>query len=174
MNWKVLLASGAIAGVAFARDVPVSTVSQLQTAISNAQPGDVILLADGTYAITSKLSCSRPGSASMPIVVKAMNPLGAVLESNTVIAFGVSAPFWRFEDFTIRGVCASDDTCEHAFQVTGAATDTVLRHLRMVDFNAQLKVNASPAGDGGSTCRTAGSSSAVRSMTRDHATRETR
>ncbi len=129
----------------FGRDVRVTTEAQLRTAIGAALPGDVIILADGTYAVTSKLSCTRPG----PIVVRGENQFGATLTSNTVIAIGVSAPFWRFEDFAMRGVCANDSDCEHAFQVTGQATDVVLRRLRLVDFNAQLKVNASAAGDGG-------------------------
>lgn len=134
---------------AFARDVRVTTEPELRAAINAALPGDVIILANGTYAIGSKLSCSRAGTAGMPIVVRGEQPLGATLESNTLIAIGVSAPFWRFEDFAMRGVCANDSNCEHAFQVTGLATDVVLRRLRLVDFNAQLKVNASAAGDGG-------------------------
>lgn len=146
MRW-ILLAL--LPAVAFARDVRVTTEPELRAAIGAAQPGDVITLADGTYALGSKLSCTTAGTAAMPIVVRGEQPFGATLESNTLIAIGVSAPFWHFEDFAMRGVCTNDSNCEHAFQVTGRATDVVLRHLRLVDFNAQLKVNASAAGDGG-------------------------
>ncbi len=138
-----------VASLAFARDVRVTTEAELRAAVGAAQPGDIITLADGTYALNGKLSCTAAGTASQPIVVRGETVWGATLESNTVIAIGVSAPFWRFEDFAMRGVCASDSNCEHAFQVTGKATDVVLRGLRLVDFNAQLKVNATPAGDGG-------------------------
>jgi hypothetical protein len=137
------------ASLSFARDVRVTTEAELRAAVGAAQPGDIITLADGTYALNGKLSCTATGTASQPIVVRGETVWGATLESNTVIAIGVSAPFWRFEDFAMRGVCASDSNCEHAFQVTGKATDVVLRGLRLVDFNAQLKVNATPAGDGG-------------------------
>ncbi len=140
---------GLVSVAALARDVRVTTVSELRAAITAAQPGDVITLADGTYALTSRVSCTVAGRADAPIVVRGETRLGATLEVNTLIGLGVSAPFWRFEDFAMRGVCAVDSDCEHAFQVTGAATDVVLRRLRLVDFNAQLKVNASAAGDGG-------------------------
>ena len=87
--------------LAFARDVRVTTEPQLRAAISGAQPGDVITIANGTYAIASKLSCTVAGTAALPIVVRGEQPSGATLESDTVIAIGVSAPFWRFEDFAI-------------------------------------------------------------------------
>lgn len=129
----------------WAREVRVDSVGALSTALSQAQAGDVITLAAGHYTVTSKLSCSAPG----PITVKGEAGFASVIESNTLIAFGVSGPQWTFEDLELRGVCANDSDCEHAFQVTGRATDVVLRHLRLVNFNAQLKVNATPATDGG-------------------------
>ena len=48
----------------------------------------------------------------------------------------------------MRGVCADDSDCEHAFHVIGAADGFVLRGSRVRDFNAQLKVNASMIGGG--------------------------
>ncbi|MEW6431481.1 MAG: PE-PGRS family protein [Myxococcota bacterium] len=145
----LVLASAVWGSVALARDVPVSTVAQLQSAIAGAQAGDDIRLAPGTYRLTGKLSCNASGSATSPIVVRADPPLSATVESDTLIAFGVAGPHWHFEDLVVRGVCADDSNCEHAFQVTGAATDVVLRHNRLVDFNAQLKVNATFLADGG-------------------------
>ena len=146
---KRLLLLALLPAISLARDVRVTTEAELRAALGGALPGDVITLASGTYVITSKLSCTTAGTPGQPIVVRAEVPFGATLESNTLIAIGVSAPFWRFEDFAMRGVCPVDSDCEHAFQVTGLATDVVLRRLRLVDFNAQLKVNATPAGDGG-------------------------
>jgi parallel beta-helix repeat protein len=146
---RLLVVVGLFAGVALARDVRVTNVTELRAAVAAAQPGDVITLADGVYPVTSRINCSAAATPAMPIVVRGETPLGATLEVNTLIGIGVSAPAWRFEDFAMLGTCAVDSDCEHAFQVTGAATDVVLRRLRLVDFNAQLKVNASPAGDGG-------------------------
>ncbi|MEW5741191.1 MAG: PE-PGRS family protein [Myxococcota bacterium] len=134
---------------ALARDVPVSTVAQLQSAIAAAQPGDVIRLAPGTYRLTGKLSCNANGQPGSPIVVRAEPPLSATIESDTLIAFGVDGAHWHFEDLVVRGVCAVDSDCEHAFQVTGGGTDVVLSRSRLVDFNAQLKANATFLSDGG-------------------------
>lgn len=59
------------------RTVNVSSVSALQTAINNAQAGDHIVLANGTYSLSSSISVnSENGTAANPIVVKAASVLG--------------------------------------------------------------------------------------------------
>jgi parallel beta-helix repeat protein len=55
--------------------------------------------------------------------------------------FVVAAPFWRFENLTIRGVCRDHSECEHAFHVVGKATNFVARNNTLIDFNAHIKVN---------------------------------
>lgn len=132
----LLVASSAHAGV-----VNVSTSSELTTAITNAAPGDEIVLADGTYSITT-VDCSQSGSSLLPIVVRAASPLGALIEIDGLEGFRVTGAHWHFEDLDVRGVCANDPDCEHAFHVSGAADGFVLRRSRVRDFNAQLKVNA--------------------------------
>ena len=62
---------------------------------------------------------------------------------DTVEGFAVKAPFWTFENLTIRGVCERHDDCEHAFHVTGAASDFVARNNVISDFNAHFKINGS-------------------------------
>ncbi|MFN0246480.1 MAG: chondroitinase-B domain-containing protein [Kofleriaceae bacterium] len=121
--------------------VDVANVQQLVDAISDAQPGDEIVLADGTYTLTG-IACSSPGMASAPITVRAANRRMAQIRMDSVEGFRVTAPYWTFEGLDIEGVCATDDDCEHAFHVTGAAHHFVLRDSRVRDFNAQLKVNA--------------------------------
>ncbi|MCU0701021.1 MAG: PE-PGRS family protein [Myxococcaceae bacterium] len=120
----------------------MADVTALRAAVSAAMPGDVILLAPGTYRLTSRLTCAANGTASQRIVVRSETRHAARIEVDTLIGLGVSGAFWTFEDLEVRGVCASDASCEHAFQVTGGATDVVLRGNRLIDFNAQLKVNA--------------------------------
>lgn len=122
--------------------VDVGTTTDLIAAISNAHPGDEIVLADGTYALTG-VSCSAVGTEAAPITVRAANPLGAHIEFDALEGFKVSGAYWHFEGLDVKGVCASDPNCEHAFHVTGAADGFVLRKSRVRDFNAQLKVNAS-------------------------------
>lgn len=120
----------------------VASVAELETAITSAKAGDDIVLADGTYAVDHKITCAAAGTPAAPITVRAANPLGAHIEANTLEAFSVTGAGWHFEGLDLRGVCTSDDSCEHAFHVTGHATGFVLRRSRIQDFSAQLKVNA--------------------------------
>ncbi|MDY7226946.1 chondroitinase-B domain-containing protein [Hyalangium rubrum] len=131
---------------ALARQVNVSSVAQLQSALAGAQAGDEIILADGTYAVNANLSCTVNGTAQAPIVVRAQNRLGASIRFNAVEGFKVSGAYWTFDGLDIQGVCADDNNCEHAFHVTGHAENFVLRNSRVRDFNAQLKANASQNG----------------------------
>lgn len=59
------------------RSVPVSSSLQLTAALAAAQEGDHILLADGTYG--GSFTAALPGSPSDPVVIRAVNPLGAKL-----------------------------------------------------------------------------------------------
>lgn len=132
---------------AWARDVAVRSAAELTTAIAAAMPGDVIVLEDGDYA-ASGFTCSANGTAAQPITVRAKNPLAARVRLDGTEGFKVSGAHWHFEDLSVQGVCASDDTCEHAFHVFGAAEGFVLRRSKVFDFNAQLKVNSSQSGTG--------------------------
>lgn len=125
---------------------PVGTLvndpDALRGAVAHAQPGDVITLAPGTYRFTDRpIDANRPGSADAPIVVRASQPGTVVIEFNLVEGFRVSAPYWRFENLTIRGTCVNDSDCEHAFHVVGAARHFASVNNSIADFNAQFKIN---------------------------------
>lgn len=119
----------------------VTTSAELARAVATARAGETILLADGTYDVASKIAASTRAPADAPIVVRAEHKWRASIRSSGVIAFEVTGSNWEFRDLDIRGVCAADDTCEHAFHVV-AARDIRLIGNRLVDFNAALKVNA--------------------------------
>jgi hypothetical protein len=118
-----------------AETLSVSDVAGLLSAVEQANPGDDIQVASGTYRIAQNISLNRPG----PITIKGAN--SAVLEFDAVEGFKVNAPDWTFDNLTIRGVCANDSDCEHAFHIVGAADRTVIRNSRIVNFNAQIKGN---------------------------------
>ncbi|MBN8892146.1 MAG: hypothetical protein J0H91_17820 [Rhodospirillales bacterium] len=130
-----------LAGAAQARTVPVHDTATLSRAIAAARAGDDIVLADGVYAIAGKLRAEARGTADAPITVRAAHRWRAELRASGVIAFEVTGPHWTFRDLDIRGVCARDSDCEHAFHVVGAAYFSLLGN-RLADFNAHLKVNA--------------------------------
>lgn len=56
-----------------AREVRVSTVSDLNSALSAALPGDCIAMAAGTYALNT-LYLTRSGTASAPITLRGVGP----------------------------------------------------------------------------------------------------
>jgi parallel beta-helix repeat protein len=137
-----LCAALAAAPQAAAREVPVKDTPSLARAIAHAQPGDDIVLANGTYQITRHLSATAAGTPQAPITVRAAQHWQAHILSTALVAFEVTGPNWIFRDLDVKGVCASDTICEHAVHVVGTATFFQLRDNRLVDFNAQLKVNA--------------------------------
>lgn len=59
------------------RTVNISSVSAMQTAINNAIPGDHIVLANGTYNLSSSVTVNgENGTAANPIVIRAASVLG--------------------------------------------------------------------------------------------------
>ncbi len=129
---------------AAATTVTVTDTTSLVAALASATAGDVITLAPGTYAVDQNLNCAADGTPTAPIVVRAVNLGDATVEFDAVEGFKVSGASWQFENLVVRGVCADDSTCEHAFHVTGEADDFALLNSRLVNFNAHLKAN----GDG--------------------------
>jgi parallel beta-helix repeat protein len=126
------------------RQVIVGSTTEALHAIDDAQPGDVITFIPGTYRFGGVyIDAHEPGVAEAPITVRAEKPRSVVLEFNMVEGFLVSAPYWTFENLTIRGVCADHSNCEHAFHVVGGASHFVARGNEVVDFNAQFKINGS-------------------------------
>ncbi|MCW3473883.1 right-handed parallel beta-helix repeat-containing protein [Limobrevibacterium gyesilva] len=121
----------------------VGSTAALAAAVNSADPGDVILLRPGAYRLDDiRLRVARAGTAEAPITLRADRLGAVVIESAVDEAIKVSAPYWRFENLVIRGVCSADSVCEHAFHVVGDAHHTIIRNSRLQDFNAQVKINA--------------------------------
>lgn len=124
------------------REVLVADNSQLVAALAQAQPGDAIRIAPGTYRFSGRsLRAERPGRAEAPITVTAAVPGSVTLEFDLLEGFLVAAPHWIFEQLTIAGVCRNDDDCEHAFHVVADADHVTIRDNELRDFNAHLKIN---------------------------------
>jgi hypothetical protein len=122
--------------------ITVTTPDDLRAALRTASPGDVIMLAPGTYRFQGRgIDIARAGRADAPIVVRAAQPGTVHIELETLEGFVVSAPYWRFENLDIRGVCPADDDCEHAFHVVGAGHHFASVNNTIRDFNAHIKIN---------------------------------
>jgi hypothetical protein len=89
------------AGHAYTRLVNVSTASHLSDALLNAQPGDLIRLADGVYE--GRFSSNRSGSEDSPIVL--CGSRAAVLQTGSIthrgFALVVQANHWIVDGFTV-------------------------------------------------------------------------
>jgi len=138
-----------LGGASSAAAQRVSSVSELRTVIDLAEPGDVITLESGSYAVGSKISVTSDGTEREPIVLRADSLGDVTLEIDTLEGFVVNASHWRFENLDITGVCADHSNCEHALHLVGRADGTVIRNSRLRDFNAQIKGNGSPDGPNG-------------------------
>lgn len=122
--------------------VQVATPEALRAALLQVAPGDVITLAPGTYRFQGKgIDVPRAGRADAPIVVRAAQPGTAHIELETLEGFVVSAPYWRFENLNIDGVCRADDDCEHAFHVVANGHHFASVNNTIRDFNAHIKIN---------------------------------
>jgi hypothetical protein len=130
------------------RTVAVATTKQLLDAIKASRAGDVIMVEPGEYLITQRsVSVTSAGEPNAPIVVRGRTRQGVLIRLNALEGFHVKAPFWRFENLTIEGVCANHDACEHAFHVVGNGRSVVIRDNSIKNFNAAIKVNGAGAGN---------------------------
>lgn len=126
--------------------VTVADTAALRSALAAARGGDVIALLAGVYRVDgAPLALSRDGSAAAPITVRGPPAGQGVAELQIDVAEGllVTAPYWRVEGLTVRGVCASDGDCEHAFHVVGGGNHFSAVGNTVQDFNAHFKINGS-------------------------------
>jgi hypothetical protein len=117
---------------------PVSTTEALAQALREAQPGDTILLASGTY-VTGTISTGTAGTKDHPITLRSAELGGARLRSTVNELIRVHAPYWIFEGLDIA--CSGHGGCEHAFHITGPADHTIIRNNRIHDFDTHIKGN---------------------------------
>jgi len=67
---------------AFATTITVSSIAALQTAITNAKPGDIILLTDGVYTTTNEITVGNAGTSSQPITISAQHQGAAEIKGS--------------------------------------------------------------------------------------------
>jgi hypothetical protein len=122
--------------------VLAATSEEVLAAVARAEPGETITLLPGTYRFAGKIDVNRPGQDGRPITLRAIEAGSVLIETTAVEGIKVSAPFWRFENLSVRGVCTQDSDCEHAFHVVGPAHHFIARNNTIFDFNAHFKINA--------------------------------
>lgn len=136
----LLILAAVLPWQARARDLVVSTPPEIVSAVNNAQPGDIITVAPGDYALPG-LRLTAGGDPKHKIVLRAAKPGTVELRSGAVEFMKISGSDWTVEDFDIAGTCTDDSRCEHAFHIVGRADRTIIRGNRIRDYNAHIKGN---------------------------------
>ncbi|SFD15699.1 Por secretion system C-terminal sorting domain-containing protein [Chitinophaga sp. CF118] len=73
-----------------AATINVSSLSALQTAINNAAPGDIIILANGVYTASTDITINKQGTAALPITIAAQTIGGAEVKGTA--GFSIVSP----------------------------------------------------------------------------------
>jgi hypothetical protein len=129
------------------RAVSVHNAQEFLGVLQAALPGDIITLQPGTYYITkNRISVAAGGTARQPVIVRAEKLGQVLLELDTDEGLYIDSPYWAFENLDIKGICGSDDSCDHAFHVVGHGRGFVLRNSRIQEFNSPIKANGFPNG----------------------------
>lgn len=79
--------------------VHVSSVSQLQSAINSAVPGDRIIVADGVYTTSASIAVNRPATAASPIVIEAATTGGVEITGTHGFTLNSPAAHIRIRGF---------------------------------------------------------------------------
>ncbi len=86
---------------AVAATTTVTSISALQTAINGANPGDVIILRNGSYTTSSAININRQGTSSAPILIRAETVGGATIGGSGSIRFTSPAAWCTVQGFVL-------------------------------------------------------------------------
>ncbi len=130
-----------------ATTVNVSTLLQLQSAVSNLQSNTTIIMAAGTYNLSGPLYI--PQGTTNIVIKGATGNRDDVIVQGSGMSGGAAFGFWvgntqniTFQDFTIRNIW------QHGIILNAGAESPVFRNLRITDTGDQ-QIKANPDGSGG-------------------------
>jgi hypothetical protein len=123
------------------REVLLGTAAEVRSAIAQALPGDVLTMLPGRYNFDQALALSRAGRADSKITLRALLADSVNIDVAGGQGFNVTGSDWQVENLTIRGACARQSDCEHAFHVVGGARRFAALNNTITDFNAHFKIN---------------------------------
>ena len=122
----------------------VSNSTELQNAISNAQPGTVIELSDGTWS-DIQLSINVNATDSQPCIIRAINPGNVFFEGRTNISLGGS--YIIFEGVVFQnasGLITSNGRIEPIIEFRDTSnndcTNCTVRNIKVDSYKYLLKI----------------------------------
>lgn len=114
--------------VTFARTVPVSDADGLRAALADARPGDLIELADGSYAIERPIEFSCQATPEQPFALRVRNRGSAVIQGKAGLIVRDSAYV------TIEGLSFQHSDDSYAVRILGSNHCRLTRcHIKLVE-----------------------------------------
>lgn len=126
------LAGCCLTGVAGAADFFASNAAQVATAMQSAQPGDTVVLEDGTWT-NQVIQFSGDGSAGMPITLRAQTPGGVILNGSSRLS--ISGDWLVADGLRFEGGALSSGNVVEFRGSNGEATNSRLTNSTIVDYN---------------------------------------
>jgi poly(beta-D-mannuronate) lyase len=122
-----LLLCLACAGPGFAAEIPAANPAALADALARAQPGDSIVLADGTWR-DATVTLSAAGTAGAPITVRAQTP-------GRVIFSGESSLIFIAPHVTVDGLLFTQGTTKQNSVIQFGSDHGRLTNCAIIDYN---------------------------------------
>jgi poly(beta-D-mannuronate) lyase len=133
VSYLLLMATPLVTSLAHAATTQVGSIAALQAALDGANPGDTIVLKNGTYA-DGNVTLARSGTAEAPITVQAETP-GSVTLSRS--SFGIEGNYWIVEGVHIvDGINVTTDVLypnQGVFAISGSYN--VVRNVKFSGAN---------------------------------------
>ena len=125
--------------IAHAADIPVAAGGSIATAIDQAQPGDTVVVAPGTY--TGRIVTKRAGQAGKPITIKSATPRAATITA-VGNAVNIAHAYVTFEGFVIDGQNGEGD----AVQIETAGSYATIRDCEVKNTRRDCIDMGAPTG----------------------------
>lgn len=142
----------ACVGIAYRNRVDVSNASELQGALSNAIPGDMIVLADGVYAGAFRITTSGTNSNRITLCGTRNSVLDRGSTSGSNALEFASASHWTVAGISIRGGTFSVWVHDYSNYITLQGIDagfTGQSVIHVASFSSGFTLNSSVIHDGG-------------------------
>jgi hypothetical protein len=122
-------------------DYLVTNVIQLRNALTQALPGQKIVIAAGEYRITQPLVMGFDGTQQQPILLTTLDAGSVRMLVDSVEGINLSKKYWHISNLIFEGICAKHQTCEHAIHIFGDADYVTIHNNQFINFNAAIKAN---------------------------------
>jgi hypothetical protein len=128
-----LLAAVVLSSRTHAAEYLVSSASQITSRLAAIQPGDTLVMANGTWT-NQRIAFAAAGTEALPITLRAESPGGVILNGNSKVNVSGShlvVDGLRFEG----GALAANDHIVEFRGSLGPATNSRLTNSTIVDYN---------------------------------------